>query len=97
MAEKHAEWVHCMRLKIRLWSLGTAFFRERPPLLGYKCKPSNQSVRGLHRRSNGSQEPCLVVPLNLEAGLQLNHGRAFVGFTAGTGKDTWQVREAKFT
>lgn len=35
-----------------------------------------------------------MVPLNLEAGLQLNHGRAFVGFTAGTGKDTWQVREA---
>lgn len=38
------------------------------------------------------QEPCLVVPLNLEATMRLNHGRAFVGFTAGTGKDTWQVR-----
>lgn len=33
-----------------------------------------------------------MVPLNLEATLRLNHGRAFVGFTAGTGKETWQVR-----
>lgn len=33
-----------------------------------------------------------MVPLNLEGALRLNHGRAFVGFTAGTGKDTWQVR-----
>lgn len=40
------------------------------------------------------QEPCLVVPLNLEATMRLNHGRAFVGFTAGTGKDTWQVRHS---
>ncbi len=32
-----------------------------------------------------------MVPLNLEENLRLDHGRAFVGFTAGTGKDTWQV------
>ncbi|CAM9683580.1 unnamed protein product, partial [Pylaiella littoralis] len=38
-------------------------------------------------------EPCLVVPLNLEAIMRLNHGRAFVGFTAGTGRDTWQVHD----
>lgn len=38
-------------------------------------------------------EPCLVVPLNLKATLRLNHGRAFVGFTAGTGKDTWQAHD----
>lgn len=32
-----------------------------------------------------------MVPLNLEATLRLNHGRAYVGFTAATGRDTWQV------
>lgn len=37
------------------------------------------------------KEPCLVVPLNLEDTLRLHHGRAFVGFTAATGTDTWQV------
>lgn len=32
-----------------------------------------------------------MVPFNLEGTLRLNHGRAFVGFTAATGRDTWQV------
>ncbi|CAM9891924.1 unnamed protein product, partial [Hapterophycus canaliculatus] len=39
------------------------------------------------------QEPCLLVPLNLEGTLRLNHGRAFVGFTASTGQDTWQAHD----
>ncbi|CAM9677875.1 unnamed protein product, partial [Laminaria digitata] len=38
-------------------------------------------------------EPCLIVPLNLEETLHLHHGRAFVGFTAATGRDTWQVHD----
>ncbi|CAN0020360.1 unnamed protein product, partial [Sphacelaria rigidula] len=40
---------------------------------------------------NNLHEPCLVIPLNLESTLRLHHGRAFVGFTAATGRDTWQV------
>lgn len=37
--------------------------------------------------------PVLAVPLNLEACLRLHHGRAYVGFTAATGIDTWQVHD----
>jgi hypothetical protein len=35
----------------------------------------------------------LIVPLSLESTLNLNHGRAWVGFTAGTGYNTWQVHD----
>ncbi|GMI22531.1 hypothetical protein TeGR_g13865, partial [Tetraparma gracilis] len=38
-------------------------------------------------------DPVLIVPLNLEATLDLNHGRAWVGFTAATGSNTWQVHD----
>ena len=38
--------------------------------------------------------PVLVTPLNLAGTLDLhNHGRAWVGFTAGTGFATWQVHD----
>ena len=38
-------------------------------------------------------DPVLIVPLNLETTLDLNHGRAFVGFTSATGENTWQVHD----
>ena len=38
-------------------------------------------------------DPVLVVPLNLGATLKLNRGRAWVGFTAATGLNTWQVHD----
>jgi Legume lectin domain. len=37
--------------------------------------------------------PVLSVPLNLSDMLQLNHGRAWVGFTASTGQDAFQVHD----
>lgn len=36
--------------------------------------------------------PALVLPLNLGSLLKLNHGRAWVGFTAATGHSTWQTQ-----
>lgn len=35
----------------------------------------------------------LVTPLNLAYTLQLNHDRAWVGFTSATGDDTWQAHD----
>ncbi|KAH8047305.1 hypothetical protein JL722_13115 [Aureococcus anophagefferens] len=37
--------------------------------------------------------PVVVAPLNLDALLSLHHGRAYVGLTAATGLDTWQVHD----
>ena len=37
--------------------------------------------------------PALVVPLNLDATLRLEHGRAWVGFTAATGDGTYQTHD----
>ncbi|CAM9969887.1 unnamed protein product, partial [Phaeothamnion confervicola] len=37
--------------------------------------------------------PKLALPLSLERAVPSPSGRAFVGFTAATGVDTWQVRE----
>ncbi|KAG5190276.1 concanavalin A-like lectin/glucanase domain-containing protein [Tribonema minus] len=37
--------------------------------------------------------PRLVVPLNLEGTLSLTHGRAWVGFTAATGAETFQTHD----
>ncbi len=37
--------------------------------------------------------PIMVVPINLEATIKLQHGRSFVGFTAATGSDAWQTHE----
>ena len=42
---------------------------------------------------NNLREPCLLVPLNLESTLALNHGRAWVGFTSATGDNTWQAHD----
>ena len=42
---------------------------------------------------NDLREPVLIVPLNLAATLNLDGGRAFVGFTAATGEDTWQAHD----
>ena len=42
----------------------------------------------------------LVTPMNISATINLNHGRAYVGFTASTGMDTWQTHDVlswKFT
>ena len=37
--------------------------------------------------------PLLALPLNLDASLHLNSGRAWVGFTAATGEERWQVHD----
>ena len=37
--------------------------------------------------------PVMSIPLNLAATLNLNRGRAWVGFTASTGNETWQVHD----
>lgn len=42
---------------------------------------------------NDLLSPVLIVPVNLDATLQLNHGRAWVGFTAATGTEAWQVHD----
>jgi len=38
-------------------------------------------------------EPVLIVPLDLGGTLNLHRGRAWVGFTASTGQDTWQTHD----
>jgi hypothetical protein len=38
------------------------------------------------------QSPVLVTPLDLGSTLQLDDGRAYVGFTGATGDNHWQVR-----
>eukprot|EP00638_Chattonella_subsalsa_P000403 CAMPEP_0117769996 /NCGR_PEP_ID=MMETSP0947-20121206/23453_1 /TAXON_ID=44440 /ORGANISM="Chattonella subsalsa, Strain CCMP2191" /LENGTH=979 /DNA_ID=CAMNT_0005594775 /DNA_START=113 /DNA_END=3052 /DNA_ORIENTATION=- len=46
------------------------------------------------------ETPLFVAPLALDSTLDLHHGRAWVGFTAATGEDTWQVHDIldwKFT
>lgn len=37
--------------------------------------------------------PILATPLNLGTTLALDHGRAYVGFTAGTGSRHWQTHD----
>ncbi len=37
--------------------------------------------------------PVITTPLNLEATLKLDNGRAYVGITAATGDDNWQVHD----
>lgn len=37
--------------------------------------------------------PVLTVSLRLESSIELNHGRAWVGFTAATGENAWQTHE----
>lgn len=37
--------------------------------------------------------PALVVPLRIEHSIELFHGRAWVGFTASTGAESWQTHD----
>ena len=37
--------------------------------------------------------PLFVIPLNLADTLALDNGRAYIGFTAATGSETWQVHD----
>lgn len=37
--------------------------------------------------------PLFIVPLNLDATLKLDNGRAYVGFTAATGTEMWQQHD----
>lgn len=44
--------------------------------------------------------PVITTPMNLDATLKLDNGRAFVGLTAATGDSTWQAHDIlgwKFT
>ena len=57
---------------------------------------SNWAVLGLgmlYVYVNNMGKPVLVVPLNLDATLKLNKGRAWVGFTAATGTHSWQAHD----
>ncbi len=47
----------------------------------------------LHVYCNDMNVPVLTVPLHLSATLDLNMGRAWVGFTASTGDETWQSHD----
>jgi hypothetical protein len=38
-------------------------------------------------------EPVLIVPLHMRGTLNVHRGRAWVGFTASTGQDTWQTHD----
>ncbi len=38
-------------------------------------------------------KPVMIVPINLEATIKLQHGRSYVGFTAATGNDAWQMHD----
>ena len=42
---------------------------------------------------NDLASPLLVTPLDLGALLDLDHGRAWAGFTASTGQETWQTTD----
>lgn len=42
---------------------------------------------------NNQTQPSLIVPLNLESTINLDNGRAWVGFTASTGDSIWQVHD----
>lgn len=42
---------------------------------------------------NDMDTPVLSVPLRIEKSLELNHGRAWVGFTAATGELAWQTHD----
>jgi hypothetical protein len=38
-------------------------------------------------------EPVLIIPLDISMALDLHRGRAWVGFTAATGNNSWQVHD----
>jgi hypothetical protein len=42
---------------------------------------------------NDMNTPVLSVPLRVESAIELNHGRAWVGFTASTGEISWQAHD----
>lgn len=42
---------------------------------------------------DGAAKPSLIVPLDIESVLATDNGRAWVGFTAATGADVWQVHD----
>lgn len=45
------------------------------------------------RHIRDDDTPVLIIPLHLKAALELNHDRAWCGFTAATGIQTWQVHD----
>ncbi len=47
----------------------------------------------LHIYCENLEDPVLTVPLHLSKTLNLNRGRAWVGFTASTGDETFQVHD----
>ncbi|DAZ95160.1 TPA: hypothetical protein N0F65_012414 [Lagenidium giganteum] len=42
---------------------------------------------------NDMNSPILSVPVRIESSIELYHGRAWVGFTASTGANTWQAHD----
>lgn len=47
----------------------------------------------LHIYCQNVDDAVLIVPLHLQRTLKLNRGRAWVGFTASTGEETFQVHD----
>jgi hypothetical protein len=46
-----------------------------------------------HTRRNANIDPVLTIPLHLSKTLNLDRGRAWIGFTASTGDETYQVHD----
>ncbi|CAM9353688.1 unnamed protein product [Discosporangium mesarthrocarpum] len=72
---------------------GACYFMENGAFSGGGMPDWGTGVGLLSVYVDDLSVPCMTVPLNLEATLKLHHGRAFVGFTAATGTDTWQVHD----
>lgn len=53
----------------------------------------NEGLGLLHIYCQNMNDPILTVPLHLSKTLKLNRGRAWVGFTASTGDETYQVHD----
>ncbi len=47
----------------------------------------------IYCQNMNENDPVLTVPLHLSKTLKLNRGRAWVGFTAATGEETFQVHD----
>jgi hypothetical protein len=52
-----------------------------------------QGVGLLYVYIDDMYSPVLMIPINLQATLKLDHGRAYVGLTGATGDNHWQVHD----
>jgi len=69
------------------------FFENAEFISGGMADWSISGIGMLYIYCQNLVDPVLVVPVNIGATLDLNRGRAWVGFTAATGVHTWQVHD----